>query len=329
MRQTDIAIVGGGLAGSLAAAMLGRAGIDAVLIDPNERYPEELRCEKLDGSQVLILERTGLAPQVLAATTHDRTVHVARYGRLVEKRPSDQNGILYDDLVNTVRALIPERVGRIRTKVASASLSGSRQTIRLATGEEISARLMVLAHGLNLGFAENLGLRRQVLSADHSITLGFDVAPVGRPRFDFPALTYWPERPEDRLAYLSLFPIRQTMRANLMVYRDMRDPWLKRMRSEPEAALLEAMPGLGKFLGDFTVPGFVKIRPATLYVTRGVEQAGIVLVGDAYRTSCPAAGTGTTRSSPMWSGSATSIFPLGFRATAWARRRSPPSTATR
>ena len=32
MRQTDIAIVGGGLAGSTAAAMLGRAGIDTVLI---------------------------------------------------------------------------------------------------------------------------------------------------------------------------------------------------------------------------------------------------------------------------------------------------------
>jgi hypothetical protein len=40
------------------------------------------------------------------------------------------------------------------------------------------------------------------------------------------------------------------------------------------------------------VPGPVKIRPADLYVTRGVRQAGIVLVGDAFATSCPAAGTG-------------------------------------
>ena len=34
MRYTDIAIIGGGLAGSTAAAMLGRAGIASVLIDP-------------------------------------------------------------------------------------------------------------------------------------------------------------------------------------------------------------------------------------------------------------------------------------------------------
>jgi hypothetical protein len=37
----------------------------------------------------------------------------------------------------------------------------------------------------------------------------------------------------------------------------------------------------------------VQIRPADLYVTTGVRQAGIVLVGDAFATSCPAAGTGT------------------------------------
>jgi 2-polyprenyl-6-methoxyphenol hydroxylase-like FAD-dependent oxidoreductase len=39
MRQTDIAIVGGGLAGSTAAAMLGRMGVSAVLVDPHEIYP--------------------------------------------------------------------------------------------------------------------------------------------------------------------------------------------------------------------------------------------------------------------------------------------------
>ena len=50
MRYTDVAIVGGGLAGSTAAAMLGRAGISAVLIDPHVTYPPELRCEKLGGN---------------------------------------------------------------------------------------------------------------------------------------------------------------------------------------------------------------------------------------------------------------------------------------
>jgi 2-polyprenyl-6-methoxyphenol hydroxylase-like FAD-dependent oxidoreductase len=51
MRQTDIAIIGGGLAGSTAAAMLGPAGADAVLIDPHEVYPADFRCEKLEEGQ--------------------------------------------------------------------------------------------------------------------------------------------------------------------------------------------------------------------------------------------------------------------------------------
>ena len=110
MRHTDIAIVGGGLAGSLVAAMLGRAGIDVVLVDPHPVYPPDFRCEKLDGPQIGILEKTGLADAVLRAATHDRESWVSRFGRVVEKRPGDQHGILYDTLVNTIRAEIPGNV---------------------------------------------------------------------------------------------------------------------------------------------------------------------------------------------------------------------------
>ena len=47
MKYTDIAIIGGGLAGSTAAAMLGRAGIAAILVDPHAVYPPDFRIEKL------------------------------------------------------------------------------------------------------------------------------------------------------------------------------------------------------------------------------------------------------------------------------------------
>jgi 2-polyprenyl-6-methoxyphenol hydroxylase-like FAD-dependent oxidoreductase len=97
------------------------------------------------------------------------------------------------------------------------------------------------------------------------------------------------------MGYLALFPIGSTMRANLFVYRDMRDPWLREMRKTPEQALLALMPGLRRLTGDFSVSGDVKIRPADLYVTKGHRQPGIVLIGDAFATSCPAAGTGTNK----------------------------------
>ena len=75
----------------------------------------------------------------------------------------------------------------------------------------------------------------------------------------------------------------------------MTDPWLSAFRQAPEQSMRAMMPGLQRMMGDFTVNGPVKIRPADLCVTEGHIQPGIVLVGDAFSTSCPAAGTGTTK----------------------------------
>jgi 2-polyprenyl-6-methoxyphenol hydroxylase-like FAD-dependent oxidoreductase len=83
------------------------------------------------------------------------------------------------------------------------------------------------------------------------------------------------------------------MRANMMVYRNMDDPWLRAMRQDPENTLFALMPNLRRLTGEIEIVGPIKIRPADLYVSKGHRQAGVVLVGDAFATSCPAAGTGT------------------------------------
>ena len=293
MRQTDIVIAGGGLAGSCAAAMLGRAGYGIVLVDPHAVYPPDFRAEKLDGTQTAVLRKTGLADAVLRAATHDGENWVARFGRLLEKRPGDQHGILYDTLVNTVRAEIPPNVEIIHAKVMDITASAERQLVTLSTGEGISARLVIVANGLNVGLRHKLGMERHDISRTHSIMLGFDLVPAGRASFAFPALTYYGERVDDRAAYITLFPIGQTMRANLCVYRGMDDPWLRQFRDAPRDTLATLMPGLAKITGAFDISGMVKIRPADLYVTTGVNRPGVVLVGDAFSTSCPIAGTGT------------------------------------
>lgn len=292
MRETDIAIAGGGLAGSLAAAMLGRAGYDVVLIDPHTVYPPDFRCEKLDGPQMRVLRKTGIADAVLPATTPDGEAWVARFGRLLEKRPGDQNGIMYDNLVNTIRAAIPASVQFVSSKVMDMTTSDDRQTVTLANGETISSRLVVIANGLNVGVSHKLGIERQELSKCHSISIGFDFVPAGRQNFAFPALTYYSESTGSRAAYITLFPIGSVMRANLFVYRDMDDPWLRQFRQAPRDTLKTIMPRLAAITGEFDVSGFVKIRPVDLVVTAGYRQPGFVLVGDAFATSCPAAGTG-------------------------------------
>src|SRR4029077_1287054 len=85
------------------------------------------------------------------------------------------------------------------------------------------------------------------------------------------------------------------MRANMFAYRDLHDPWLKQFRDAPQDTLFAMWPGLRKLMGDFTVSGFVQIRPVDLFVTKGFRQNGVVLVGDAFSSSCPAAGTGARK----------------------------------
>src|ERR1700733_5732469 len=296
MRYTDIAIVGGGLAGSTTAAMLGRPGISAILIDPHPVYPPDFRVEKLSGSQqVERFRKTGIAEAILQAASHDGGNWIARLGYLLDKRPSQQYGMRYHALVNAIRAEIPTDIESVFSKVISISASPERQELMLSNGEKISARLVVLANGLNVGLRPQLGIERQIVSACHSISFGFDLVPVGRAAFDFPALTYFSERPSDRIPYLTLFPIGSRMRANLFVYRQLDDPWLQQMRRAPAQTLKASLPRLCRITGEFEVTGDVKIRPADLYVSTGHRQPGMVLLGDAFETSCPVTGTGTDK----------------------------------
>lgn len=296
MRYTDIAIIGAGLAGSTAAAMLGRAGISAIAVDPHRVYPFDFRVEKIGGEeQVERFARTGIAESVLRSATPCNENWIARFGRLLDKHPTHQYGIMYDTLVNAVRAEISEPAELLFDKVVGVATSEERQTVTLSEGEPISARLIVLASGLSIALRHLLGIERKIESSCHSISLGFDLVPVGRPAFDFPAMTYFSERPGDRIPYITLFPIGARMRANLFAYRDADDPWLREMRRAPRTTLESALPRLKRLTGEFDIAGDVKIRPADLYASSGHLQPGIVLVGDAFKTTCPVTGTGTDK----------------------------------
>ena len=294
MKDFDIAIVGAGLAGSTAAAMLGKAGYSVALVDPHDSYPAEFRCEKLDASQVALLRKTGLAEPVLRRATHDGTVSIVRYGHFVETKRSGRYGIIYDTLVNAVRGQIPASVSQVRAKVTGIANSADRQILMLSSGEELSTRLVVMANGLHPGLAQSLGIERRVISRGHTVAIGFDLRPTGRSSLGFKALTYYPEKASDGVAYMSIFGAGGTNRVNMFTYWKARDPRIEGMRDAPEVTLTTLWPKLQSVLGGFAAEN-VRIRPIDLYVTEGYLQPGIVLVGDAFATACPAVGVGANK----------------------------------
>src|SRR5450432_131605 len=130
MRYTDVAIIGGGLAGSTAAAMLGRAGIPAILIDPHPIYRPDFRVEKLSGHlQLERFRKTGLAEAALRTVAHDDVNWIARFGYLLDKKPSQQFGIMYDALVNAIRAEIPRDIATIPAKATAIKTSADRKSV--------------------------------------------------------------------------------------------------------------------------------------------------------------------------------------------------------
>jgi 2-polyprenyl-6-methoxyphenol hydroxylase-like FAD-dependent oxidoreductase len=292
---TDVVIIGGGLAGSLAGAMLGRAGIDCIVVEPHKEHPDEFRCEKLDGDQVRRLQKTGLADDILAATTPDIEAWVARRGRVVDKRRGDQHGTFYAPLVNRVRSLIPPSVRVCHAKATGLSTSEDRQTVTLANGATISARLAILSNGLSVALRDQVGLDREVLSPCHSISIGFNMTPADGGQFACRAITYYAKSTADRAALLTMFPIGDVRRANLFVYRSMEDAWLREFRKAPGPMLQTLMPELECMIGAYAIEPRIQIRPVDIFVSKGHVQPGLVLIGDAYATTCPAAGNGARK----------------------------------
>jgi 2-polyprenyl-6-methoxyphenol hydroxylase-like FAD-dependent oxidoreductase len=294
-REVDIAIAGGGLAGSLAAVVLGRAGYRVAVVDMHRVYPPEFRCEKLAGDQLDLLRELGLFDCLTAVGKPIQQMYVARFGKLVDRMNSEEHGFFYEEFVNVVRARFPSNVEFVVGRVADFETGPEHQRVILSSGEVINARLIVLASGLGDALRQKLGIRRRAVRDGHSLSIGFSIAPISGGSFDFPALTYYGERTSERIAYLSLFPAGDDMRGNLFCYRGHDGAWARSVRDRPQETLFGAMPGLSRFIGDFQVVGKVKIRVADLYRAENHYRDGVVLVGDAFQTTCPAAGNGVTR----------------------------------
>ena len=291
--QIEVAVIGGGIAGSALAAVLARRGHTVALVDPRHRAALEFRAEKLTGRQVAALRRLGVATPALTGATPIGRLRIARFGRLVEERADDEWGLDYATLVDALRGAVPSDALRLaRARTIEADATGAR--VALADGTTIEARLAVVATGLGKALLAGLGIDRVEVARDHSLAIGFDLLPAPGAPSTVP-LTYFGERAGDRVAYFTLFPIGERLRANLFTFHDRDDPWVARLREAPLDALAEAMPGLRRLLPPLVAATAPVVRPIHLHACRGYTRPGVVLIGDAFASTCPTGGTGLAK----------------------------------
>lgn len=291
----DTAIVGGGLAGSIIATLLARAGRSVAMIDLHASSPPDFRAEQVVGQQATLLDRLGLLQEVMAGVRPVGHAVAAHRGRIIGRVDAPHYGIRYENLVARVRERIPASVAFFAGRAIEVATGPDRQQVILADGTVLSARLVVLASGLQLSLLRRLGFTHRRIRDAHSLTFGFDIVPKDERSGRFPLIVYRGERIEDRIDYLTVFPIDGTVRANLFTYRNVRDPWSQAFRQAPHATLLTTLPRLERVLGSFRVAGPVQTRVIDLHSVDNPVRDGIVLVGDAFQTSCPATGTGISR----------------------------------
>ena len=99
------------------------------------RFPASFRCEKLAGDQLALLRGLGLFHCLTAVSKPIHEMHIARFGRLVERKPSEEWGFLYEDLVNSVRQHLPPVVDFVVGHVSEIATGPERQTVTLSNGE--------------------------------------------------------------------------------------------------------------------------------------------------------------------------------------------------
>jgi flavin-dependent dehydrogenase len=175
--MVDVLIVGGGIAGSALAILLGRSGVSCELLEQGQ-FPKDKPCgEGLMPGGVAVLRRLALADAIGGAPFDGVRYHCASHvaeGRFPRKKGQPEHGIgqrriVLDHLLYEAAAATTGVTAQCGVRVECPLLQNGRVTGVSVAGEGRHARLVVAADGIHSRMRRSLGLdapaRRKRLGA--------------------------------------------------------------------------------------------------------------------------------------------------------------------
>ncbi|OHV81183.1 UbiH/UbiF family hydroxylase [Rhizobium sp. LCM 4573] len=171
MQDFEIAVVGGGLAGSIAALALARGGRKVALVAPAAEKTDERTTALMDQS-IRLLERLGLWERIAPLAAPLSVMQIIDATSRLLRAPTAQfrsadvglyafgynipNRVLLETLQAAVAA--EANITRLDTSVTVLDHSPERATLSLANGETIAAAFVIGADGRNSKVRESIGI---------------------------------------------------------------------------------------------------------------------------------------------------------------------------
>ena len=287
MREKDpILIVGAGMAGSLTALSLGRAGYGVRIFDRHSHPRPTFRAEKLTQDQIEGLRELGAL----------EAFEQANWGAVETRQGQDQLhdlsscGARHEAWLDALWNLWPGAVTFTPTAVEAIFPDLERPYVRLSTGETVFGRLVVLASGAWRGGDGGLHLDYEITSPRHSVCVGLSLA-----KSDDAPSEVVEAPPGSALSYVSFIPMDDELRLNIFTFDPDDTGFLRALKADPIKVLSRAMPRIATKLQGAVIIRPLEIRIIDLKRMKSPAQDGVVVIGDAFATVCPASGTGMTK----------------------------------
>jgi 2-polyprenyl-6-methoxyphenol hydroxylase-like FAD-dependent oxidoreductase len=118
--------------------MLGTEGWPVTLVDVRLSCPPVFKAEKIEPPQAELLRKFGLLENLVANAGRIREVRSYFDGRLFQTISEEQYGMFYSDMVQAIRALLPETVEFKLGRVVRIENSNDVQSVTLDGGEELT-----------------------------------------------------------------------------------------------------------------------------------------------------------------------------------------------